>query len=121
MHCAMITSQNLKPVGFADLTASTALDAFELYRFRWTESAKNEKIYTDHLKGRNINFGPNSDVDVLVEFKAGTRVGLIRLTKLEFELGEIIGRKVDLNTPGFISRYFHSDVMAAREVQYAEA
>ena len=52
------------------------------------------------------DFGPDSDVDVLVEFKAGTRVGLIRLTSLEFELGEIIGRKVDLNTPGFISRYF---------------
>ena len=28
MHCSMMTSQNLKPVGFADLTASTALDAF---------------------------------------------------------------------------------------------
>jgi uncharacterized protein len=67
------------------------------------------------------DFGPDSDVDVLVEFKAGTRVGLIRLTSLEFELGEIIGRKVDLNTPGFISRYFRSEVMAEREVQYAEA
>ena len=65
-------------------------------------------------------FGPDSDVDVLVEFKAGTRVGLIGLTRLEFELSEIIGRKVDLKTPGFISNYFHSDVMAEREVQYAE-
>ena len=67
------------------------------------------------------DFGPDSDVDVLVEFKAGTRVGLIRLTRLEFELGEIFGRKVDLNTPGFISNYFRSDIMAEREVQYAEA
>jgi predicted nucleotidyltransferase len=67
------------------------------------------------------DFGPDSDVDVLVEFKAGTRIGLIRLTGLEFELSEIIGRKVDLNTPGFISRYFRDDVMAEREVQYAEA
>ena len=67
------------------------------------------------------DFGPDSDVDVLVEFKAGTRIGLIRLTGLEFELSEIIGRKVDLNTPGFLSRYFRADVMAEREVQYAEA
>ena len=66
------------------------------------------------------NFGPDSDVDVLVEFKTGTRIGLIRLTRLEFELSEIIGRKVDLNTPGFISNYFRSDVMAEREIQYAE-
>ena len=67
------------------------------------------------------DFGPDSDVDVLVEFKAGTRIGLIGLTGLEFELSEIIGRKVDLNTPGFLSRYFRADVMAEREVQYAEA
>lgn len=67
------------------------------------------------------DFGPESDVDALVEFKAGTRIGLIRLTGLEIELSEIIGRKVDRNTPGFISRYFRADVMAEREVQYAEA
>ena len=67
------------------------------------------------------DFGPDSDVDVLVEFKAGTRIGLIRFTGLEFELSEIIGRKVDLNTPGSLSRYFRADIMAEREVQYAEA
>jgi predicted nucleotidyltransferase len=49
------------------------------------------------------DFGPDSDVDVLVEFKPGTKIGLIRLAGLEFELGRILGRKVDLNTTGFIS------------------
>ena len=67
------------------------------------------------------DFGPDSDVDVLVEFKAGTRIGLIRLSGLEFELGEIFGRKVDLNTPGFLSKYFRSQVMTEKEVHYAEA
>ena len=66
-------------------------------------------------------FGPESDVDVLVEFKPGKRIGMIRLMQIEFELGEILGRKVDLNTPGFISRYFRSSVMAEKEIQYAEA
>ena len=37
------------------------------------------------------------------------------------ELGEILGRKVDLNTPGFISKYFRPMVMAEREIHYAEA
>lgn len=69
----------------------------------------------------NDDFGLNSDVDVLVEFKAGTWLGLIRLTGLEFELSEIIGRKVDLNTPDFISKYCRSKVMADKEVQCAEA
>lgn len=67
------------------------------------------------------DFGPESDVDVLVEFRPGTRVGMIRLAGLELELGEILGRKVDLNTAGFISQYSRPTVMAEREIQYAEA
>ena len=67
------------------------------------------------------DFGQDSDVDVLVEFKPGTRIGLIQFMRLEFELGEILGRKVDLNTPGFISKYFRSKVMNEREDQYVEA
>ena len=67
------------------------------------------------------DFGPDSDVDVLVEFKAGTRIGLIRLSGLEYELGEIFGRKVDLNTPGFLSKFLRAQVMDEMEDHYAEA
>jgi uncharacterized protein len=67
------------------------------------------------------DFSSSSDVDVLVEFKPGTRIGLILLARLESELSEILGRKVDLNTKGFISKYFRAAVMAEREVQYVEA
>ena len=66
------------------------------------------------------DFGPESDVDVLVEFEPGTRIGL-RFFGLEIELSEILGRKVDLNTPGFISDYFRNEVMAEAEVQYDAA
>ena len=87
------------------------------------EFCRKHNIQSLSLFGSVLNddFGPNSDVDVLVEFKAGTRIGLIRLTGLEFELSEIIGRKVDLNTPDFISKYYRSRVMVEKEVQYAEA
>lgn len=67
------------------------------------------------------DFGPESDVDVLVEFEAGARVGLLRLAGIEIELGEILGRKVDLNTPGFLSKYFRDQVLAEAEVQYDAA
>jgi hypothetical protein len=67
------------------------------------------------------DFGPESDVDVLVEFEAGARVGLLRLAGIEIELGEILGRKVDLNTPGFLSDYFRDQVLAEAEVQYDAA
>lgn len=67
------------------------------------------------------DFDKESDIDILIEFKPGKRIGLFGLTALEFELSEIIGHKVDLNTPGFISKYFRDQILAEREVQYAEA
>jgi uncharacterized protein len=67
------------------------------------------------------DFHPESDVDVLVEFEPGTRMGMIRLAGLELELGEILGRKVDLNTPGFLSRYYREQVLAEAEVRYDAA
>ena len=66
------------------------------------------------------DFGPNSDVDVLVEFSPETRVGFIRLAGMEKELSALIGRKVDLRTPAELSRYFRDDVLRSAEVQYAQ-
>jgi uncharacterized protein len=67
------------------------------------------------------DFSDRSDVDVLVEFESGARVGLLRLAGMEMELGELIGRKVDLNTKGFLSRYFRDQVLAEAEVLYDAA
>ena len=67
------------------------------------------------------DFGPDSDLDILVEFEPEARVGLIRLAGLELELGHILGRKVDLNTPGFINKHYRDQVLAEAEVQYDAA
>ena len=66
------------------------------------------------------DFTPESDVDVLVEFEPGTRVGL-RFFGMERELSEILGHKVDLNTRGFLSKYFRDEVIAEAEVLYDAA
>jgi predicted nucleotidyltransferase len=63
------------------------------------------------------DFTPESDVDVLVEFEPGTHVGL-RFFAIQQELSELLGRKVDLNTPGFLSHYFRDSVMAESEPLY---
>ncbi|OGP23887.1 MAG: nucleotidyltransferase [Deltaproteobacteria bacterium GWB2_55_19] len=65
------------------------------------------------------DFGPESDVDVLVEFEEGHVPGLITLSGMEIELGGIIGRKADLRTPEDLSRYFRNEVVESAEVQYA--
>lgn len=67
------------------------------------------------------DFGPDSDVDILVEFEPGARMGLIRLSGLEIELGKIVGRKVDLNTIGFLSKYYRDQILTEADVQYDAA
>jgi predicted nucleotidyltransferase len=64
------------------------------------------------------DFGADSDVDVLVEFAPGHVPGLAFFA-MESELSQILGRKVDLNTPQFLSRYFRDEALAEAEVQYA--
>ena len=57
------------------------------------------------------DFGPDSDVDVLVEFEPGQTVGLLRLAGMEIELSGVLKRKVDLRTPAELSRYFRQQVL----------
>ena len=53
------------------------------------------------------DFGPDSDIDFLVEFEPEHIPGLIKLAGMEIELSELLGgQKVDLRTPKELSRYF---------------
>ena len=66
------------------------------------------------------DFGPDSDIDVLVEFEPGRVPGFFKLAAMERELSEILkGRPVDIRTPEDLSRYFRDEVMASAEEQYA--
>jgi uncharacterized protein len=66
------------------------------------------------------DFGPASDVDVLVEFESGVVAGFLRLAAMENELSGILKRKVDLRTPAELSRYFRQEVLDSAEIQYAQ-
>jgi predicted nucleotidyltransferase len=66
-------------------------------------------------------FQPESDIDVLVEFEDRARVGYLAMAGMEIELGERLGRKVDLRTPAELSRYFRDQVVQSAEVQYSAA
>ena len=90
---------------------------------RIAEFCKRNRVRRLSLFGSVLrkDFGPDSDVDILVEFEPGARIGLIRLSGLEIELGNIVGRKVDLNTPGFLSKYYRDQILAEADVQYDAA
>ena len=66
------------------------------------------------------DFGPGSDVDILVEFEPGHVPGFAHFD-LQEELAGILGRKVDLHTAGSLSRYFRDRVVREAQVQYVAA
>jgi predicted nucleotidyltransferase len=66
------------------------------------------------------DFKPTSDIDVLVEFESGEKIGLFKIAHMESELSDLMGRRVDLRTPRDLSRYFRQEVLENAEVQYAE-
>ena len=92
----------------------------EISKEEIAEFCKKNRIRKLSLFGSSVrrDFRPDSDVDILVEFEPGARVGLIKLASLELELSKIFGRKVDLNTPGFINKYYREKVLSEAEVQY---
>ncbi len=63
------------------------------------------------------DFAIDSDVDVLVEFQKGQEPGFA-FFDMQDELSELLGRKVELYTPNFLSRYFREKVLKEAEVQY---
>ena len=65
------------------------------------------------------DFGPHSDVDVLVEFEPDVVVTLLDMARMEDELTEMLGHSVDLRTPQELSRYFRDRVLATAVVHYA--
>ena len=66
------------------------------------------------------DFGADSDIDILVELDPDARIGLLEMAKMEIELSEMLGRKVDLRTPGDLSKYFRDKVVQEADIQYEQ-
>jgi predicted nucleotidyltransferase len=64
-------------------------------------------------------FGPDSDIDVLFEYDQAYSLTLFGIVRMERELSELLGRKVDMRTPEDLSRYFRDEVVRNALVQYA--
>jgi len=65
------------------------------------------------------DFSPESDVDVLVEFKPGKTPGL-RYFTIQDDLTQLFARRVDLNTPESLSMYFRDRVEAEAVPLYVQ-
>ena len=92
------------------------LDPATLARFCEQHYVRSLSLFGSQLKG---TAGPNSDIDLLVEFKPNARITLLDMAGMEIELSLALGgRKVDLRTAQELSRYFRDEVVRSAEVQY---
>lgn len=83
----------------------------QLDRFCRENAVRHLKAFGSILGDRFDDFREDSDLDLLVEFEPGTRVTLLDMARMERELDELTGFKVDLRTAGDLSRYFRHDVL----------
>jgi predicted nucleotidyltransferase len=68
------------------------------------------------------DFTPESDVDLLVEFQPGQRVGYLGVARMEIELEQIIrDHRVDLRTPNDLSSSSRDRVVAEAQQVYDAA
>jgi len=66
------------------------------------------------------DFGPESDIDVLVEFEEGHTPGL-DFFLMEAELSKLLGRKVDFQTWNFLSADILKNALSEAEAVYEQA
>jgi predicted nucleotidyltransferase len=66
------------------------------------------------------DFGPDSDIDVLVVFEPGKTPGF-GFIGVQEEMAEILGHPVDLHTPASLSKYFRDRVLREAEALYDAA
>ncbi len=97
--------------------AQISIDKASLAKFCKANHIRKLALFGSVLRD---DFGPDSDVDLLVEFEPGHVPGLFGISHMELELSPIFGgRKVDLRTAGDLSRYFRDQVVATAEGIYA--
>ena len=64
------------------------------------------------------DFGPDSDVDVVAEFRSDARFGLFELVEMQDELSEIVGRKADIHEFRSLRPWMQEEVARSMELFY---
>ena len=93
------------------MSARIPIDREKIARFCRRHHIRKLALFGSVLRN---DFRSDSDIDVLVEFEEGKTPGLAFFA-MQDELSVLLGRRVDLNTPQCLSRYFRDKVLAELE------
>ena len=99
-----------------ELRPGLSLDDAFLAAFAGAHGIRHLALYGSALRD---DFGPGSDIDLLVEFRPEHTPGLLHLAQMELELEEALGWPVELRTPEDLSPYFRDEVTATARPLYA--
>ncbi len=99
------------------MSSKVSVDQGRLAEFCRQNGVRRLAVFGSALRE---DFGPDSDVDVLIEFQPGRTPGL-RFFWMQEELSRLFDRTVDLHTPASLSRHFRSQVLSEAEDQYVAA
>jgi hypothetical protein len=64
------------------------------------------------------DFGPESDLDLLVEFEPEAKIGLLEFIGIQRELSDFLGRPVDLVPRDGLKWVIRDEVLASAEAIY---
>ena len=95
----------------------------DIPRDRLVELCRRHRIRRLSLFGSVLrdDFGPSSDVDMLVEFEAGHSPGW-DIVDIELEFSAFLGgRKVDIVNPKYLNRHLKDRVLGEAVLQYETA
>ncbi|MFP3899719.1 MAG: nucleotidyltransferase family protein [Acidimicrobiia bacterium] len=101
-----------------EVAQGVIVDEERLRSFCHEHGIRRLRLFGSALHG---TLRPDSDIDLLVEFEPGRTPGLLRISQLELDLGELLGRPVDLRTVHDLSRYFRDQVAAEARTLYDAA
>lgn len=99
----------------SDQTHILPLDAIR--RYCEAQPIRRLSLFGSALRGEMTS---DSDLDLLVEYVPGAKIGYFEMARQERELGDIVGHQVDLRTPQELSRYFRQEVIAHAKVIYEQ-
>jgi len=85
----------------------------KIARILKNQGARKIAVFGSYVRGEEE---PGSDIDIIVEFAA--RKSLLELVRIERELSEVLGIKVDLLTEKSISPYLIDTIRGEMEVIY---
>lgn len=97
-------------------TAAIEIPVDRLAAFCRRYQVKELSLFGSALRG---DFGPDSDVDLLVEFEPSAQVGFMTLSKMQRELSALVGRRVDLVPKRGLKEKILRDVLDSAKVIYA--